>query len=313
MELLAVLQRPPAVKRGAGVGYSYGNGSGSGMGSGMGGGSGGGSGGGNGVVPPPPAAASVMRLNQLNYFSPAGKTTKTEIRTDESLMISTGVVNGKALELPRPAYSAAARSVSASGAVVVQVLIDESGKVISANAVSGHPLLRAAAQKAASRARFTSTNLSGQPVKVTGVIVYNFIDDADVSVTVKELPSHIPGLAEKRQEELTPEILKALENARIRTMLAEKLQFWVFAAVERMQSGETAPALHEDKFVSQGMANIEIVFAARTPETIEKLKAFGMQITLIKGALRAEGIIPAEKLAELAIMEEVKLILPKMR
>ena len=101
-------------------------------------------------------------------------------------------------------------------------------------------------------------------------------------------------------------------EAKLRQMLAEKLHFWIFAAVERMQKGLTAPAVNEDRFVTGGKANIEIVFAARTPATIEKLKALGMQVTLIKGALRAEGIIPAEKLAELAVMEEVKLILPKM-
>ena len=89
--------------------------------------------------------------------------------------ISGGVLNGKALSLPKPGYPAAARSVHASGTVTVQVTISESGSVISANAVSGHPLLRAAAEQAARGARFSPTLLSGQPVKVTGVITYNFV------------------------------------------------------------------------------------------------------------------------------------------
>jgi protein TonB len=59
--------------------------------------------------------------------------------------------------------------------VAVQVLIDEDGRVISANAVSGHPLLRGAAEQAARGARFSQTLLSGQPVKVSGVITYNFV------------------------------------------------------------------------------------------------------------------------------------------
>jgi TonB family protein len=58
--------------------------------------------------------------------------------------------------------------------VTVQVTVDETGKVISATAVSGHPLLRAAAVDAARRARFTPTLLTGVPVKVTGMIIYNF-------------------------------------------------------------------------------------------------------------------------------------------
>lgn len=89
--------------------------------------------------------------------------------------ISGGVLNGKATSLPKPPYPPAARAVRASGAVSVQVLIDESGSVVSASAVSGHPLLRAAAVQAARGARFSPTQLSGQPVKVSGVITYNFV------------------------------------------------------------------------------------------------------------------------------------------
>lgn len=89
--------------------------------------------------------------------------------------VSGGVLNGKATSLPKPAYPPTARAVRASGAVSVQVLISETGSVISANAVSGHPLLRAAAEGAARGARFSPTMLSGQPVKVSGVITYNFV------------------------------------------------------------------------------------------------------------------------------------------
>jgi protein TonB len=89
--------------------------------------------------------------------------------------ISGGVLNGKAIRLVTPPYPAIARSAHASGAVQVQVLIDENGNVISASAVSGHPLLRAAAQAAAMSSKFSPTKLSGQPVKVNGVIIYNFV------------------------------------------------------------------------------------------------------------------------------------------
>lgn len=89
--------------------------------------------------------------------------------------ISGGVLNGKAISLPKPSYPPIARQAHASGQVVVQVTIDENGGVISAHAVSGHPLLQAAAVAAARGARFSPTKLSGQPVKVTGVITYNFM------------------------------------------------------------------------------------------------------------------------------------------
>src|SRR5258705_7668003 len=58
--------------------------------------------------------------------------------------ISGGVLNGKAISLPKPQYPPIARQAHASGTVVVQVTIDENGSVISAQAVSRHPLLQAA-------------------------------------------------------------------------------------------------------------------------------------------------------------------------
>jgi TonB family protein len=89
--------------------------------------------------------------------------------------ITGGVLNGRALKLPKPKYPKAARESGASGVVVVRVLIDENGKVIEANAISGHPDLREVSEYAASQAEFTPTTLAGRPVKVSGTIQYNFV------------------------------------------------------------------------------------------------------------------------------------------
>jgi len=88
--------------------------------------------------------------------------------------ISGGVLNHKAIDLPTPDYPDAAKAVNAKGSVTVSVVLDESGKVISAEANSGHPLLRAAAAEAAKKARFEPTKLGGKAMRVSGVIVYNF-------------------------------------------------------------------------------------------------------------------------------------------
>ena len=89
--------------------------------------------------------------------------------------ISGGVLNGKAITLPKPSYPEIARKSRIPGRVVVGVTIDEQGNVIEAHAVSGHRLLREAAVEAAREARFTPTLLSGQPVLVTGTISYDFV------------------------------------------------------------------------------------------------------------------------------------------
>jgi protein TonB len=88
---------------------------------------------------------------------------------------STRVLNGSAISLPKPAYPAIAKQAGIQGSVNVQVVIDETGKVISAKAVTGSPALMHAAQQAAMSARFSPTILGEQPVKVSGVIVYNFV------------------------------------------------------------------------------------------------------------------------------------------
>jgi TonB family protein len=88
-------------------------------------------------------------------------------------VIRGGQLNGRALSLPQPSYPPAARAVGASGRVNVRVLVDDTGTVLSASAVSGHPLLRPAAAAAAMRARFPPLGRRGN--RVTGIIVYNFI------------------------------------------------------------------------------------------------------------------------------------------
>ncbi|MEP6820295.1 MAG: TonB family protein [bacterium] len=90
-------------------------------------------------------------------------------------VVSKGPITGLAISLPKPPYPQLAKQAGAHGAVNVQVLVDETGRVISAKAVSGHPLLLAAAQQAALAARFSPTRLGDQAVKVSGVITYNFV------------------------------------------------------------------------------------------------------------------------------------------
>ncbi len=90
-------------------------------------------------------------------------------------LISKGVITSQAISLPKPIYPPMAKLMKVQGMVSVQVLIDESGRVISAKAVAGNPALIREAEKAALQARFSPTLLSDQPVKVSGTITYNFV------------------------------------------------------------------------------------------------------------------------------------------
>ena len=90
------------------------------------------------------------------------------------IIISCGVCNQKAIFLPKPEYPAVGTFVNATGKVEVLILIDEEGNVSSAKAVSGNPLLRAASEKAARKAKFEPFFLGKTHVKVRGTVIYNF-------------------------------------------------------------------------------------------------------------------------------------------
>jgi periplasmic protein TonB len=113
------------------------------------------------VEPPPPAAVPTPAPTPRQETGP--------------VRLTSSLISSKSIDKPAPPYPAIAKAAGVQGTVAVQIVIDEQGRVISAKATSGHPLLLNAAVQAAHRARFTPTVLGGQPVKVTGSITYNFV------------------------------------------------------------------------------------------------------------------------------------------
>ncbi|MBX3267861.1 MAG: energy transducer TonB [Acidobacteria bacterium] len=109
--------------------------------------------------------------NQAVVCSPGAKFQKPK---DGNSIISFGVLNARAIELVKPEFSAAARAVNVSGRVTIGILIDPCGRVYEAKKVSGHPLLVSNSINAARRSSFSPVTLSGKPIWVQGIIVYNF-------------------------------------------------------------------------------------------------------------------------------------------
>jgi protein TonB len=106
---------------------------------------------------------------------PPPRPTPAPVKPPDKIRVSSHVISSKIISKPAPLYPAIAKQTRVQGAVTVEILVDEQGRVVAAQATSGHPLLRMAAQQSAYQARFSPTTLSGQPVKVSGVITYNFI------------------------------------------------------------------------------------------------------------------------------------------
>jgi len=88
---------------------------------------------------------------------------------------STDVLNGKATSKPVPPYPRKALEGRIYGVTAVKIVVDETGKVVKAKAICGHHLLTGASEEAVLKAQFTPTLLDGQPVKVNGVMTYNFV------------------------------------------------------------------------------------------------------------------------------------------
>ena len=90
------------------------------------------------------------------------------------LRVISQILQGKAIERVVPSYPELGKKIRLQGDVSVEVIVSPDGRVESARAVSGHPMLASAAVDAARRWRFGPTLLNGVPVRVTGVIVFVF-------------------------------------------------------------------------------------------------------------------------------------------
>lgn len=105
------------------------------------------------------------------------KKTNTKRKEIALQIVSGGVVNGKAIILVKPEYPISARTINVYGKVSIFVLIDGNGNVVESSAKNGHPLLRPVSIKAALHSKFEPQTLGGNPVRVRGIIVYNFIPE----------------------------------------------------------------------------------------------------------------------------------------
>lgn len=120
----------------------------------------------------------VVNISPSNTNSPTATPTPKPSPTAPTppQNVNVGVMNSRATTLPRPAYPPAAKQMNASGQVNVQVSIDEDGNVLSAKAISGHPLLRAPAEAAARQSHFIPVKIGDRNVRANGTVVYNFIN-----------------------------------------------------------------------------------------------------------------------------------------
>ncbi|MCA1817421.1 MAG: TonB family protein [Acidobacteria bacterium] len=112
--------------------------------------------------------------NEVEDLPPPRQRATPQPTPQKPLALST-IIASKVISKPVPPYPPIAKATHTQGTVTVEILVDEQGRVVSATATAGPAMLREAARQAALEARFTPTRLNGEPVKVSGVISYNFV------------------------------------------------------------------------------------------------------------------------------------------
>lgn len=101
---------------------------------------------------------------------------KTDAAFDPTKPVELGQLNKLAVRLVTPVYPQMAKQLNLQGTVVVQVALDEEGKVISAKATSGNQMLRAPCEQAVRNTKFKPATVGERAVKATGFITYNFVN-----------------------------------------------------------------------------------------------------------------------------------------
>ncbi len=123
----------------------------------------------NGEDPPPSSSfESAAPPVPVTPAAPAPAEAPKQIR------VSSAVLQASAIKKVQPPYPAQAKAERIEGAVQVQVLVAETGQVSEAVVISGPEALREATLQAAKQWEFKPTELSGVPVKVQGVLTFNF-------------------------------------------------------------------------------------------------------------------------------------------
>src|SRR5262249_19557850 len=149
-------------------------------------------------------------------------------------------------------------------------------------------------ESAAMISKFAPVFVAGRAVRVSGVVNYRYGLSAKPQISLKKM----------KAEPLSDEDLRAIKRG-------QKLHFWLYPLVARLEKKDSSPGPNEAAFVREGKAAIRIELVDASPYAIEKLKALGFELDSQKDKT-VTGKIEVEKLAALADLDAVKLVLPKL-
>ncbi|MBX7056340.1 MAG: TonB family protein [Pyrinomonadaceae bacterium] len=202
-------------------------------------------------------------------------------------------LTGRTVLVVQPTLSKETVAAKARGKVDVEIRIDRDGAVTSATAVRGDKRLRDAAVTAAKLTRFGPTVIDGFAVRMTGTITYDFKEGGAAEIFLKKM----------KAEPLSDEDKRA-------AALASKMHFWVYDLAMRLEKASGEPTANEARFVRDGNADVRVELNSRTAAVVSSLRSAGLEVTGETGKSAVTGRISVARLASLAAIEAVTLILP---
>jgi TonB family protein len=199
--------------------------------------------------------------------------------------------------MPRAEFTEAARSTNVQGNVRLKVVLLATGQIGAITPITKLPYgLTEQAIAAARQITFKPKMVNGVAMSVVVTVDYLFSLDAKEPRVVEDDGASLT--------EVTPEMLREQK-------LKEKLHAWVYALIDRLRLSKNDLTPNEAKFVRDGKAEIVVVLNAKSADTIEKLKALGLEVGSTKDGISVTGRIAVEKLTALAELDGVKWILPR--
>ena len=119
------------------------------------------------------AASDLVWQALIRSISLEGSNNNTGVPFFDAGFIHEGNINSRAEVLIRPKYPPEAGAARVSGSVLVEIVINEKGELLSSKAISGPPMLHATSEYAVRRSKFKPTTC-GTPLKIKGTIAYLF-------------------------------------------------------------------------------------------------------------------------------------------
>jgi TonB family protein len=120
------------------------------------------------------SAVTHLEMAPANSSATAGATTPKTAIAISRMRVSSGVLQGLSLKKVEPVYPQDAKNLHIQGTVLLHLIIDDEGNVVSLGLVSGPGILAPAAIDAVSQWKYKPYMLNGKPIELDSTAEIHF-------------------------------------------------------------------------------------------------------------------------------------------